>query len=39
MQFLVECCTLAVLRGTLLSKLISGELRVKDAERILGKVV
>jgi len=36
-----ECCfesrTLATLRDTLLPKLISGELRIKDAERIIGK--
>jgi hypothetical protein len=29
---------LAVLRDTLLPKLISGERRVKDAERLIGKV-
>jgi type I restriction enzyme S subunit len=29
-----ECHTLAALRDALLPKLISGELRVKDAERI-----
>jgi type I restriction enzyme, S subunit len=28
-------CTLAALRDTLLPKLISGEIRVKDAERFL----
>ena len=30
-----ESLTLAALRDTLLPKLISGELRVKDAERVL----
>ncbi|MGH8590151.1 MAG: restriction endonuclease subunit S [Gammaproteobacteria bacterium] len=34
-----ESRTLAVLRDTLLPKLISGELRVKDAERFVGEVV
>ena len=33
-----ECVTLAALRDTLLPKLISGELRVKDAERFVGGV-
>ena len=33
------CSTLAALRDTLLPKLISGELRVPDAERIVGRVV
>ena len=32
-----ESRTLAALRDTLLPKLISGELRVKDAERIIEK--
>jgi type I restriction enzyme S subunit len=31
-----ECVSLAALRGTLLPRLISGELRVKDAGRIVG---
>ena len=31
-----ECRTLAALRDTLLPKLISGEIRIKDAERIAG---
>jgi type I restriction enzyme S subunit len=31
-----ESCTLAALRDALLPKLISGELRIKDAERIAG---
>lgn len=40
----IEACeaesrTLAALRDTLLPKLISGELRIKDAERFVGKVV
>jgi len=35
----VESRTLAVLRDTLLPKLISGELRVPDAERIVGRCV
>jgi type I restriction enzyme S subunit len=34
MENLAESHTLAALRDTLLPKLISGELRVKDAERI-----
>ena len=34
-----ESRTLAVLRDTLLPKLISGELRVKDAERLIGKSI
>jgi type I restriction enzyme S subunit len=34
-----ESRTLAALRDTLLPKLISGELRVKDAERIVGRAV
>ena len=34
-----ESRTLAALRDTLLPKLISGELRIPDAERIVGKVV
>jgi type I restriction enzyme S subunit len=33
-----ESRTLATLRSTLLPKLVSGELRVKDAERFIGKV-
>jgi len=33
-----ESCTLAALRDTLLPKLISGELRVKDAERLVVEV-
>lgn len=33
-----ESRILAVLRDTLLPKLISGELRVKDAERFVGEV-
>jgi type I restriction enzyme S subunit len=32
-----ESCTLAALRDTLLPKLISGELQVKDAERFIGR--
>ncbi len=32
-----ESHTLAVLRDTLLPKLISGELRIKDAEKFVGK--
>jgi type I restriction enzyme S subunit len=34
-----ECVSLGVLRDTLLPKLISGELRIKDAERFVGDVV
>ena len=34
---ILESRTLTALRDTLLSKLISGELRVKDAERLIGK--
>jgi type I restriction enzyme S subunit len=34
-----EARTLTTLRDTLLSKLISGELRVKDAERFIGRAV
>jgi type I restriction enzyme S subunit len=34
----VQSRTLAALRDTLLPKLISGELRVKDAERFIGRV-
>lgn len=34
-----ECRTLAALRDSLLPKLISGELRVPDAERIVGRAV
>ncbi|HON94025.1 MAG TPA: hypothetical protein PKZ07_20805, partial [Sedimentisphaerales bacterium] len=34
-----ESVTLAALRDTLLPKLISGELRVPDAERIVGRAV
>jgi hypothetical protein len=33
-----EGCTLGTLRDSLLSKLVSGELRVKDAERFLGRM-
>jgi type I restriction enzyme S subunit len=33
-----ECRTLAQLRDTLLPKLISGELRVKDAERFVADI-
>jgi len=33
-----ESRTLAALRDTLLPKLISGELRVKDAQRVVGSV-
>jgi type I restriction enzyme S subunit len=33
-----ESRTLAALRDTLLPKLISGELRIPDAERIVGEV-
>ena len=36
-QNIEESCTLAALRNTLLPKLISGELRVKDATRFLEK--
>ncbi|MBA4422364.1 MAG: restriction endonuclease subunit S [Syntrophus sp. (in: bacteria)] len=36
---MMQSHTLAALRDTLLLKLISGELRMKDAERIVGKVV
>jgi type I restriction enzyme S subunit len=32
-----ESCTLAALRDTLLPKLMSGEICVRDAERIIGK--
>jgi type I restriction enzyme S subunit len=35
----LESRTLAALRDTLLPKLISGELRVKDAERFIGRVI
>ena len=35
----IECQTLASLRDTLLPKLVSGELRVPDAERIVGRMV
>jgi type I restriction enzyme S subunit len=34
-----ESRTLASLRDALLPKLISGELRVKDAEKVIGRVV
>ena len=38
----LECrrqgCTLAILRETLLPKLISGELRIRDAEKFIGKL-
>lgn len=34
-----ESATVAALRDTLLPKLISGELRVKDAEKFIGKVI
>jgi len=34
----VECRTLAVLRELLLPKLLSGELRVRDAEKVVGQV-
>ena len=33
-----ECVSLAALRDTLLPKLISGELRVQDAQRFIGGV-
>ena len=33
-----ESCTLALLRDTLLPKLVSGELRVKDAEQVIGDI-
>ncbi len=36
---LIESHTLAALRDALLPKLISGELRVPDAERIVGRCV
>jgi type I restriction enzyme S subunit len=36
---IIESRTLAALRDTLLPKLISGELRVPDAERIVGRSV
>jgi len=36
---LLESSTLAALRDTLLPKLISGEIRVKDAERIVGRCI
>lgn len=35
----LECCRLETLRDALLPKLISGELRVPDAERIVGRCV
>jgi type I restriction enzyme S subunit len=38
-RLLVENDTLAALRNALLPKLISGELRVPDAERIVGRVI
>jgi len=38
-ECVVESRTLAALRDTLLPKLISGELRVKDAERFIRRVV
>jgi type I restriction enzyme S subunit len=38
-QSVTESLTLAALRDTLLPKLISGELRVPDAERIVGRAV
>jgi len=38
-EFERECRTLAAVRDTLLPKLISGELRVRDAERIIGERV
>ncbi len=34
-----ECLTFATLRDTLLPKLISGKLRMKEAERVVEKVV
>jgi len=34
-----QISTLAALRGTLLPKLISGELRIKDAEQFVGEIV
>ncbi|HXH07931.1 MAG TPA: restriction endonuclease subunit S [Vicinamibacterales bacterium] len=37
-EMVAESRTLAALRGALLPKLISGELRVKDAERLIGTV-
>jgi type I restriction enzyme S subunit len=39
MQLRVESRTLAALRDTLLPKLISGELRVKDAESFIGRAI
>ena len=36
---MAEIRTIAALRGTLLPRLISGELRVADAERIVGRRV
>jgi type I restriction enzyme S subunit len=38
-EIVSESRTLAALRDALLPKLISGELRVKDAERIVGRAV
>jgi type I restriction enzyme S subunit len=38
-QLRIESRALATLRDTLLPKLISGELRVKDAERFVGKQI
>jgi len=35
----IENCTLATLRATLLPKLISGELRVPDIERIISRII
>jgi type I restriction enzyme S subunit len=35
-ESIIEDVTLAVLRDTLLPKLISGEVRVKDAEKFMG---
>jgi type I restriction enzyme S subunit len=37
-KMIEEGCTLGTLRDSLLSKLVSGELRVKDAERFLGRM-
>jgi type I restriction enzyme S subunit len=37
-ELIIEENTLAGLRDTLLPKLISGELRIKDAERFVGEV-
>ena len=38
LDLMAQCRTIVALRDTLLPKLISGEIRIKDAEKLVGAV-